>query len=133
MPPDTTGEETPAGSAAAAVAVVRDYFAAINARDYQRAYDAWEEGGEASGQSFAAFRDGLSSTDSVTIRLGAPGRIEGAAGSRYVDVPVRATTWHTDGAVERTRRTYVLRRAVVPGASPAQRRWHIYSSHVAPP
>jgi hypothetical protein len=130
---EAPGHGGQSGSAAAAVSVVRDYFAAINSRNYQRAYAAWEGGGEASGQSFAAFRDGFSNTDSVTISVGAPSRIEGAAGSRYVNVPVRVTIRHRDGAVEHARRTYVLRRAVVPGASPAQRRWHIYSSQVAAP
>jgi len=125
--------ETPTaatGSAAAAVAVIRDYYAAIDAHDYRRAYLAWEQEGAASGQSFDAFRRGFDSTASVAVQLGAPSRIDGAAGSRYVTVPVQITARTTGGAVQRFVGTYTLRRAVVTGATPEQRTWHIYSAKV---
>jgi len=118
------------GSAAAAAAVVRGYYAAIDARDYRRAYSAWEREGAASGQSFDAFQRGFYSTATVSVHLGEPGRIEGAAGSRYVDIPVDITARKTGGGVQRFRGTYTLRRAVVTGASPEQRMWHIYSAHI---
>ncbi|HET7565735.1 MAG TPA: hypothetical protein VFJ96_12105 [Gemmatimonadaceae bacterium] len=121
---------TPIGSATAAVAVVRDYYAAIDAHDYRRAYLAWEQEGAASGQSFAAFRRGFDSTVSVAVQLGAPSRIDGAAGSRYVTVPVQITARTTGGAVQHFAGTYTLRRAVVTGATPEQRTWHIYSAKV---
>src|SRR5690606_34330740 len=38
-------------SAAEAVAVLRDYYAAIGARDYARAHAMWSDGGKASGQT----------------------------------------------------------------------------------
>lgn len=128
--PDTGAMAPDSGSAAAAVAVVRDYYAAIDARDYRRAYRAWEQEGAASGQSFDAFRHGFDSTRSVAVQLGTPSRIEGAAGSRYVTVPVQVTARTAGGAVQHFAGTYTLRRAVVTGATPEQRTWHIYSAKV---
>lgn len=120
------------GSAAAAAAVIRDYYAAIAARDYARAYGHWSDGGAASGQSFEQFRAGFAETASVTAEVGAPGRVEGAAGSRYVSVPVEVRATTTAGAAQCFRGTYTLRRAVVPGATAEQRSWHIASADIRP-
>lgn len=120
------------GSAQAAAAVVRDYYAAIAARDYARAYGHWGDGGAASGQSFEQFRAGFAETAAVTADVGAPGRVEGAAGSRYVAVPVEVHATTTAGAAQCFRGTYTLRRAVAPGATAEQRRWHIASADMRP-
>jgi hypothetical protein len=124
----TRGSDTT--DAAAAAAVIRRYYDAIDARDYRTAYRQWEGSGTASGQSFDAFRRGFAETADVTVQIGEPGRVEGAAGSRYVDVPVTVTARTTGGAVQHFAGTYVLRRAVVPGASAEQRAWHIYSAEI---
>jgi hypothetical protein len=68
----------------------------------------------------------------VTAQVGAPGRVEGAAGSRYVSVPVEVHATTTAGAAQCFRGTYTLRRAVVPGATVEQRRWHIASADLRP-
>ncbi|HEY8469808.1 MAG TPA: hypothetical protein VIL18_09200 [Longimicrobiales bacterium] len=120
------------GSAEAAAAVIRDYYAAIAARDYARAYAYWGDGGAASGQSFEQFRAGFAETASVTAQVGAPGRVEGAAGSRYASVPVEVHATTTAGAAQRFCGTYTLRRAVVPGATAEQQRWHIASADIRP-
>jgi hypothetical protein len=52
----STGQATPEGPAA----VVRAYFDAINARDYQR---AWALGGKNTGQAYATFAAGFAATD----------------------------------------------------------------------
>lgn len=111
--------------------VIRRYYAAIDARDYRRAYELWGDGGASSGQSFAEFSAGFANTTGVEVEVGEVGRVEGAAGSRYVDVPVvvRATT--TGGATQRFEGSYTLRRTVVDGSTPAQRRWHIDSAKLA--
>jgi hypothetical protein len=64
---------------------------------------------------------------SVTAEIGEPGRIEGAAGSRFISIPVtiRATT--TRGDLQCYHGLYALRRTVVDGASEAQRTWHLFS------
>jgi hypothetical protein len=115
---------------ARATAVVRDYYAAIDARRYRDAYVLWASGGAASGKSFEAFRDGFTQTDSVAVSLGAPGPIEGAAGSRYLDVPVEIAALQTDGTRQRFAGTYTLRRSVVDGATPEQRSWRIHSAQI---
>jgi hypothetical protein len=119
-------------SAAAAADVLRRYYAAINARDFANAYALWENNGAASGQTLEQFTAGFAQTARSAVDVGEPSRIEGAAGSRYVKVPVvvRATT--TRGDEQRFEGTYTLRRTVVDGAAPAARYWHIYAADLVP-
>ena len=119
-----TGEPTPAD----AVAVVRDYYAAIDGGDHARAYALWSDGGRSSGQTPEQFAAGFSGTRTVTVDAGEPGRVEGAAGSRFVEVPVSVAATQADGSVRRYVGAYVLRRAVVDGASAGQRDWRIASA-----
>lgn len=115
-------------SADDAASVVRAYYRAIHERRYSDAYHLWASSGAASGKSLAEFRDGFASTDSVAVVLGIPGSIEGAAGSRYIEIPVRITAVSTDGARQVFVGTYTLRRSVVDGATSEQRAWRIYSA-----
>jgi hypothetical protein len=115
---------------ARATAVIHDYYAAIDARRYRDAYALWASGGAASGQSLEAFSAGFARTDSVAVRLGTPGAIEGAAGSRYLDVPVDIVAVQSDGTRQRFAGTYTLRRTVVDGATPEQRSWRIQSARI---
>lgn len=111
-----------------AVGVVREYYAAIAARQFARAYGLWSGGGSASGQTPAQFAGGFADTTQVTVETQAPGRIDAAAGSRYIEVPVAVRATHADGSVHRYVGAYVLRRAVVDGASAEQRAWRIASA-----
>lgn len=111
-----------------AVAVVREYYAAINARSYGRAYALWSDGGRASGQSPQQFADAFDATAGIAVQIGEPGRIEAAAGSRYVEVPVSLAATGEDGELRRYRGAYVLRQAVVDGADDGQRAWRIASA-----
>ncbi|SFK35421.1 hypothetical protein [Lysobacter sp. cf310] len=118
------GEPTPQD----AVAVVRDYYAAINARSYARAYALWSDGGRASGQSPQQFADGFADTTGVSVEILPPGRVDAAAGSRYLEVPVALTASQRDGSQRKYVGAYVLRRAVVDGATPEQHAWRIGSA-----
>ena len=111
-----------------AAAVIRTYYAAINALDYGRAYALWSDGGRASGQSPDGFAAGFDGTSVVMVDIGTPGAIESAAGSRFIRVPVSLRAQQTDGSSRRFEGEYVLRRAVVDGASDAQRTWRIASA-----
>lgn len=111
-----------------AVAVVRDYYAAINARSFARAYALWSDGGRASGQSAQQFADGFADTTGVSVEILPPGRVDAGAGSRYLEVPVALTASQRDGSQRKYVGAYVLRRAVVDGATPDQRAWRIGSA-----
>lgn len=132
-PADTAQAQPPAQapaepSAADAASVVQSYYAAIAARQYPRAYALWSGGGQASGQSAQQFAGGFADTASVSADVGAPGRVDAAAGSRYVEIPVSVTATRRDGSVHRYVGAYTLRRAVVDGATDEQRAWRIASA-----
>lgn len=114
----------------AAIAVVRTYYEAINASDFDRAHALWSDGGNASGQTAEQFAHGFADTAGVVAHIEAPGRIEGAAGSRFIEVPVAVEARTRDGGVRRFVGAYTLRRSVVDGASPAQRQWRIASADI---
>ena len=65
---------------------------------------------------------------SVSAEVGEPGRVDAAAGSRYIEIPVSITATRRDGSVHRYAGAYTLRRAVVDGASADQRAWRIASA-----
>ncbi|QIR36332.1 hypothetical protein HCG51_05880 [Tolypothrix sp. PCC 7910] len=112
-----------------AVQVIRDYYSAIAIRDYKQAYSTWSGDGAASQQSFEQFQQGFANTASVAVEVGEPGKLEGAAGSLYINIPVTVTAVTADGTPQRFRGNYVLRRVNnVPGSTPEQRQWHIDSA-----
>lgn len=134
-PPRTAGtpaaaDDDPDLTPDRAAAVVRAYYDAIGAKKYREAYQLWEADGAASGQSLVEFVNGYAQTQSVHADVGAPGAIGAAAGSRYVDVPVRITAVNQRGGRESFAGTYTLRRSVVDGATPKQRTWRIYSANI---
>src|SRR6266576_6480478 len=112
---DQAGDRTRADSTAdstsetRAAAWIQDYYRAINEHRYRDAYSHWERGGLASGKSFDEFRKGYAGTERVEITVGTPGRVEGAAGSRYVEVPVRIAARGRDGGGQDYAGTYTLR------------------------
>lgn len=115
-----------------ALAVVQAYFSAIDARQYAQAWSMWSDGGRASQQSLQQFADGFSDTDHVAVETGAIGPVQGAAGSRYVEIPVSIDATLRDGSSKTYAGTYTLRRAVVDGATPEQRAWHIAMASMHP-
>jgi hypothetical protein len=132
-PPDTPASASagPDSTSPGPADVVRGYYAGIEAHDYRRAYALWGDGGRASGQTYQQFRAGFARTAHVEVEVGEPGRVEGAAGSRYVEVPVVVRARTVDGETQRFEGTYTLRRTVVDGATPAQRHWHLFSADLS--
>jgi hypothetical protein len=108
--------------------VLRAYYAAINDRDYQRAYAAWGDDGPPGRPTVRTFASGFAGTDSVHVVLGAPGRIEGAAGSRYMRIPVRVRAFEHGIGLREYVGSYTVRRSVVPGGDAAAQRWHLYAA-----
>ncbi len=112
--------------------VIRVYYQAINERDFERAYHQWGDGGANSNQTFDQFRRGYDQTDHVVVEIGQPGRIDAAAGSRYIEIPVTITATMKDGQVQHFSGSYTLRRSVVDGATPEQQTWRFYKAHIVP-
>ena len=124
MQPGTPAEPTPQD----AVAVVREYYAAIDSGSYARAYALWSDGGRASKQTPQQFADGFAGTTQVVATLGDPMDEDAGAGQRYIQVPASITATRTDGSVHRYAGNYTLHRTVVDGASDEQRAWRIASA-----
>ena len=110
--------------------VVRRYYDAITAGQYDSAYALWEGSGEASGQTRTEFANGFKQTVRTVATIGDRVRVEGAAGSQYITVPVTVDATLKGGALQHFVGTYVLRRAIADGATAEQQRWHIYSAHL---
>lgn len=130
-PPDDLPLPPGEPTAQDAAAVVRDYYASIDAHDYAHAYVLWSDGGRSSGKTAQQFADGFADTASVSVQVDPPGRIDAAAGSRYIKVPVTITATQRDGSAKRYVGTYTLRRAVVDGATAEQRAWRIASADLS--
>lgn len=114
-------DSTPAG-------LIRRYYASIQSRQYKDAYALWSDSGRASGKTAQEFAAGFGGTESVSVSVGDSADIEGAAGSQYATIPVVVSATLHSGEHQRFVGTYTLRRSMVDGASPEQRKWRIYSA-----
>ena len=127
-------DETPQAEASgqgAARGVAR-YYGLIEAGRFRQAYDLWAPG--QAGMNAAAFARSFDRYAEYHANIGAPGEIEGAAGSRYVTVPVQPYGRLKAGNRPfNMRGTITLRRvADVPGSTAQQRRWRIHSADIKP-
>jgi hypothetical protein len=123
---DSRNDATPA----AAEDTVRRYYAAINAKDYAAAYALWGNGGAASRQTYEVFADGYKTTVSVQATVGKALDPEGAAGSRYIQVPIELSSHRSDGGIRHYRGSFTLRAVMADGATPQQRHWHLDSADI---
>jgi hypothetical protein len=94
-------------SPAAAAGVVRRYFALVAAGRRAEAPPLWSDPGAA--RAFVA--------STGPAEVGEPGAMEGAAGSSYVEVPLRIAGRAMVATLRRVND--------VPGSTPEQRRWRI--------
>lgn len=130
----TPADETPQPEASAqgAARVVERYFGLIEAGRYRQAYNLWAPG--RAGMSAQDFIRSFDRYAEYHANIGAPDRIEGAAGSRYVTVPVQPY-----GRLKAGKRPFNMRGSItlrrvadVPGATAEQRRWRIHSADIKP-
>lgn len=117
-------------SAQGAAALVRSYYALIGQKQYREAHRLWGPSSDSADADFAAqftpYRE-------YHATVAAPGAIEGAAGSLYVEVPVRTYGVRANGQKFDEPAVVTLRRVNnVDGATPAQLRWHIATIEPAP-
>lgn len=120
--------EAPGDEAADAMDVIRAYYRAIREHRYADAWRLWDAGGAASGKSLDEFQSGFTETAGVEVTLGTPGPLGAAAGSRYLEIPVRVVATLRNGTRQEFAGAYTLRRSVVDGATPEQQSWRIYSA-----
>jgi hypothetical protein len=105
------------------IAALADYYNAINARDYKRAFGYWES----PPSSFDKFARGFADTGRVTLLVDPSIRIEGAAGSAFADISTVVIA-DTRGGNERVfAGCYVMRRSNVSDTG-----WHIYRANISP-
>jgi len=118
------------GEAAAqeAVAVIGEYYAALDRGSFARAYRLWSQEGMASGQSLQQFADSFAGTATRRIEFMTPVRIDADAGSRYIEVPLAIEETGRDGRVYRYAGTYTLRRAADDDPDTGPRAWRISSA-----
>lgn len=113
--------------------VVQTYFALIGEKKYVQAWALWGDGGKASGMTAEQFAASFDPYAQYHGNVGAPGAMEGAAGSSYVEVPAIAFGRLKTGAAFNLKGPITLKRVNdVPGSSPEQRRWHILTSGLKP-
>jgi hypothetical protein len=116
---------------AEAVAVIRRYYAAINVKKYKIAFNLWsgaDSGTIPTGQTYAQFKAGFKNTRSVSVKTGTPGEIEGAAGSSFIEIPVKVKTVSKTGAVKHFAGRYTLRKSNVEGGDP---NWKLFSASLS--
>jgi len=110
-------------SAQGAANVVQTYFALIEAKKYDEAYALWQG---RSGLTPAAFAAQFARYRSYHAEVYKPGQIEGAAGSSYVEIPIKTYGVTARGEKFEEPGVVTLRRVNdVDGSTAAQRRWHI--------
>ena len=112
-----------------AVQLIRNYYRWINQKKYQGAFNIWEkreDGNAANGQSFEKFESGFNDTASVSVDIGEPGEIEGAAGSNYIEIPVVISAVTKSGQAQKFAGTYTMRSSNMAD----DKSWYIYSAKV---
>ena len=112
-----------------AAQLIRNYYRWINQKKYQGAFNIWEkreDGYAVNGQSFENFASGFSDTASVSVEIGAPGEIEGAAGSNYIEIPVVILAQTKSGKAQKFAGAYTMRLSNMAD----DKSWYIYSAKV---
>jgi len=113
-------------SAQGAANVVQTYYALLERGKYREARKLWAGGGKASGMGARAFADKFALYSEYHAQIGAPGPIEGAAGSLFVEVPVVLYgRLKTGGEFHRSGKAVLRRINNVPGSTAEQRKWRI--------
>ena len=105
------------------VALLTSYYAAINAKEYRKAYVLWEN----PATDFEQFARGFANTEQVRILVDPTRPIEGAAGSLYAEIPTIIVARQRGGSERVFGGCYVLRKSNV-----APSGWHISKANLTP-
>lgn len=132
--PQPTATTAPDRERETATRMVRAYYARVARGDYAGARAMWDDGGAASGLSAEAFAERFGRIRDMRVDVELAGRIDGGAGQRYVEVPVRVSGRPADGdaVIERRGIVTLHRTGDIEGANAAQQQWRIASAEVLP-
>jgi hypothetical protein len=116
-----------AQSAQGAANVLQTYYALVEQGKYEEAFALRSPSLDE--PTLAEFAASFDQYDEYHAQIGAPSEISGAAGSLYVEVPVQIYGRMRDGKPFSSAGTVTLRRSNdVPGSTPEQRQWRIFTS-----
>ena len=104
------------------VATLAAYYAAINARDYRRAFGFWDS----PPSSYEQFARGFADTDQVRLLVEPSAQVEGAAGSVFAEVRAIVVSTLRNGSERVFAGCYTMRRSNV-----QDRGWQIYRAGVS--
>jgi hypothetical protein len=108
--------------------VLQSFGALIEQKRFGEARKLWAGGAPQSQMSDSEFAAQYRAYSEAHLQSGAPGDIEGAAGSLYIDIPVVLYGRMANGRQFSRSGTATLRRVNdVPGSTEEQRLWHIAS------
>ncbi len=106
---------------------LNSYYAAINEKNYERAYQYWE----ANSQTLEQFRRGFSDTAIVRLLVDPAPQIEGAAGSSYANISTILVSRRSNGIERIFAGCYVMRKSNLSREdNPSQRGWRIYRASI---
>lgn len=127
VPSSAGGAESVAKTAQGAADIVSKYYELLNAGRSDEAFRLWTPGSpQASERSAGAYAR-------QEVQIGEPGRMEGAAGSIYISIPVQIQATRKSGEVAPLTGEITLRRSNdVPGATPEQLSWRILRIDLQP-
>lgn len=104
------------------VATLSSYYAAINGRDFRRAYRYWES----PPSSYEQFERGFADTERVRLLIEPPPRLEGAAGSSFAEISTVVVATTRSGNERVFAGCYTLRKSNVRDMG-----WQIYRGNVS--
>lgn len=109
------------------------YYASIGQGDYAKAWSLWSPGAPSRSADAQAFAAGLEPYVQYRGAVGAPGSVEGAAGSLFIEIPVQLTGRLKSGQEVHKLGKATLRRVNdVPGSTVEQRLWRIERIDLGP-
>jgi heat shock protein HslJ len=107
------------------IEALKSYYQAINAKDYERAYQYWET----PSQNLNQFIRGFNNTEDVRLLVDPTVTIEGAAGSSFANVSMILSTRRRNGTERAFAGCYVMRKSNVQDAQ-NRNRWRINRAKV---
>ncbi|MCC6457530.1 MAG: hypothetical protein IT328_21415 [Caldilineaceae bacterium] len=113
---------------ASPVDLLASYYNAVNRQEYERAYGYWQ----APPNDYDTFAAGYADTAGVQLIVQPPTRIEGAAGSLYVEIPTVLIAQHNDGSTHTFAGCIVTRKSNLhPPDIPEEDVWHLYQALIS--